>query len=399
MKQAELVYAKRFDGVTGSAIRDILRLLGVPGMISFAGGNPSESALEDDLIAELSREMLLTHGKKLLQYGATEGWPAYREQTAAFLRTEIGIDVQENELLPTTGSTQAIDVLLKAMIDEGDSILVEGPSFLGTLQAMKLYGAKLVPISMDQEGLILDELEAAAKKHKPKMLYTVPNFQNPTGVTLSLARRKAILELAEKYNFLVAEDDPYRGLRYCGEALPSIFSMDDCARVVYLTSFSKLISPGLRVGAAVTKNPVLLRKLTIGKQSTDVHTTNLSMAIAAEYMARGLLPSHIQAIIPRYRAQLGHMLDGLSLFPEGVAHTRPDGGLFVWVELPERYNALKLLERAIEKRVAFVPGTHFYANGGHLNTLRLNFSASEAAQIDEGMRRLAECIQEGGLNE
>lgn len=396
MKQAELQYARRFDGVSGSAIRDIFKLLGVPGMISFAGGNPSESALEDELLADIAREMLLKHGKRLLQYGATEGWPPYREQTARFLREDIGIDVGENELLPTTGSTQAIDVLLKAMIDEGDAIIVEGPSFLGTLQAMKLYRANLVPVPMDGDGLQLDILEDAIKRHKPKMLYTVPNFQNPTGVTLSLERRKAILEMAERYDFLIAEDDPYRGLRYFGEALPTLFSLDDCARVVYLTSFSKLISPGLRVGAAVTHNQTLLRKLTIGKQSTDVHTTGLSMAICAEYMARGLLPSHIKEIIPRYRTQLEHMLKGFEAFPEGITHTRPDGGLFVWAELPERYDALKLLNRAIEKRVAFVPGVHFYADGGHANTLRLNFSASEADQIDEGMRRLRDAIIEEG---
>lgn len=393
-KQAELSFAKRFDGVTGSAIRDILKLLGVPGMVSFAGGNPSESALQDELLTGIAHDVLHEHGKRLLQYGATEGWPAYREQAAAFLRDDIGLDIKENELLPTTGSTQAIDVLLKAMIDEGDAIIVEGPSFLGTLQAMKLYGAKLVPVPMEDDGLELNALEDAIRANKPKILYTVPNFQNPTGVTLSLAKRKAIVAMAERYNFLIAEDDPYRGLRYAGTPLPSMFSFDETARVVYLTSFSKLISPGMRMGAAVTKNPTLLRKMTIGKQSSDVHTPTITMAMCAEYLRRGLLAPHVADILPRYREQLDHMIAGFKSFPEGIRFTKPEGGLFVWVELPEQINALKLLDRAIAKGVAFVPGTHFYANGGHNNTLRLNFSASEVDKIDEGMERLRQAVVE-----
>ena len=394
MNLAELSYAKRFDGVSGSAIRDILKLLGVPGMISFAGGNPAESALEDSLIADMARDVMQKHGKKLLQYGATEGFAPYRAEVAGFLKAEIGIDADETHILPTTGSTQAIDLLLKALIDEGDTVLVEGPSFLGTLQAMKLYGAKLVSVPMDGEGIRLDALEEAVRAHKPKLLYTVPNFQNPTGVTLSLARRQAIADMASKYNFVIAEDDPYRGLRYAGNPLPTIYSFDREGRTVYLTSFSKLISPGLRVGAAVTPNPVLLRKLTVGKQSADVHTPSLVQAIAAEYLSRGLLPDHMEAICGRYRAQLSRMLDALSAFPEGVTCTRPDGGLFVWVELPKRCDAVRMLRRAIDRGVAYVPGTYFYTDGGHLNTLRLNFSSSEPETIDKGMDILKACIRE-----
>lgn len=395
-KQADIPFAKRFDGVSGSAIREIFKLLAVPGMISFAGGNPAESALEDELIADISREVMLAHGKKLLQYGATEGWPPYRAQTAKFLHDEIGIDVQENQILPTTGSTQAVDLLLKALIDEGDTVLVEGPSFLGSLQAMKLYGAKLVPVDMDEGGIMLDALEDAVKKHKPKLLYTVPNFQNPTGVTLLAERRKAIAEMADRYGFIVAEDDPYRGLRYSGTPQPTIFSFDESARVVYLTSFSKLVSPGMRVGAVVTKHPDLLRKLTIGKQSTDCHTPNPMQAVIAEYLARGLLPEHVKTICVRYRAQLDHMMDAFATFPQGVKVHRPEGGLFVWAELPEGYDAVAMLPKAVEKGVAYVPGTHFYADGGHLNTLRLNFSNSEVAQIDKGMELLRQTIMEEG---
>lgn len=392
--QAEIPFAKRFDGVSGSAIRDIFKLLNRPGIISFAGGNPAESALEDTLMADIARDVLLAHGKRLLQYGATEGWQPLRAQIAAFLRTDIGISVEENELLPTTGSTQAVDLVLKALVDEGDTVLVEGPSFLGSLQAMKLYRAKLEPVPMDDEGIIPDALEEAAKRHKPKLLYVVPNFQNPTGVTLSLERRKAVVALAEKYNFLIAEDDPYRGLRYHGEALPSLFSLDTNGRVIYLTSFSKLISPGLRVGAVVTRNQQLLRKLTIGKQSTDCLTPNLTQAMVAEYLARGLLPKHVTGICGRYRRQMTHMMDALSDFPEGVKASRPDGGLFVWVELPEALNATSMLEKAVARGVAYVPGTHFFADGGHHHTMRLNFSGSEVADIDRGMKIVKDCIVE-----
>lgn len=396
MNQASITFAKRFDGVSGSAIRDIFKLLGVPGMISFAGGNPAESALEDILIADIGRDVMLRHGKKLLQYGATEGWPPYRVQTARFLREDIGIDVREDELLPTTGSTQAIDLLLKALIDEGDTILVEGPSFLGSLQAMTLYGAHLVSVAMDEEGLIPEKLEEAMRAHHPKLLYTVPNFQNPTGITMSTARRRAVLALAEQYGVLIAEDDPYRGLRYSGMPLPTIFSMDESDRVMYLTSFSKLISPGLRTGAVVTRNAQLLRKLTIGKQSTDVHTPNFVQAIVAEYLSRNLMPGHISEICARYHEQLSHMLSGFSGFPAGTKVTAPDGGLFVWAALPERYNATEMLEKAVAKGVAYVPGTHFFVEGGHHNTMRLNFSNSEVAQIDRGMQLLLQTIEEEG---
>ncbi len=394
MKQAELNFAQRFDGVTGSAIREIFKLLHQPGMISFAGGNPADFALEDTLLADISRDVLLRDGKKLLQYGATEGWAPFRAETAHFLRGDVGVDVTEAEVLPTAGSTQAVDLLLKALVNEGDTVLAEGPSFLGSLQAMRLYGANIVSVDMDGDGIRLDLLEEAAKKHRPKLLYTIPNFQNPTGVTMSLERRKAVAALAEKYDFIVAEDDPYRGLRYEGEPLPSIFSFDEGARVVYMTSFSKLIAPGLRVGALATKHQPLLRKLTIAKQSVDLHTAALTQAVVAEYLARGLLQSHLTSILGRYREQLSRMLERLRAFPEGVRHYRTQGGLFVWAELPEKMNAADLLKRAIEKGVAYVPGTHFYADGGHLNTFRLNFSNSEVDRIDKGMDLLRQCIEE-----
>ena len=283
-------------------------------------------------------------------------------------------------------------MLLKALVNPGDTVLVEGPSFLGSLQAMRIYGANLVEIPMDEQGMDMAALRRAIEKHRPKMLYTIPNFQNPTGVTLSLERRREIARLAAEHGFVVAEDDPYRALRYAGEALPAIASFDTEGLVVYLTSFSKLISPGLRVGAAMVKNPALMRKLVVGKQSTDLHTPTLSQAITAEYLSRGLLPGHMTKILGMYCEQLALMLRELAKLPVKAYPT--EGGLFVWCEMDERVDALKLLQAAVRNNVAFVPGTHFYANGGHLNTLRLNFSNSTPEQIVQGVHLLEKSIQE-----
>lgn len=389
----ELEFARRFDGVNGSAIRDIFKLLGQPGMISFAGGNPAWGALDNETISGIARDVLAgPDGRAILQYGATEGWNPLREETAKFLREEVGLDVAESEILPTTGSTQAIDLLLKALVNPGDTVLVEGPSFLGSLQAMRIYGANLVEIPMDEQGMDMAALRRAIDEYRPKMLYTIPNFQNPTGVTLAVERRKEIAALAAQYGFVVAEDDPYRALRYSGEHLPTIFSFDTEGLVVYLTSFSKLISPGLRVGSAVVKNPALMRKLVVGKQSTDLHTPTLSQAIMAEYLARGLLPAHMAKILAMYREQLSLMQRELAVLPLKVYPT--EGGLFIWCEADARVNALELLQTAVQNRVAFVPGTHFYAHGGHLNTLRLNFSNSTPEQIVQGVKALHKSIQE-----
>lgn len=389
----ELEFARRFDGVNGSAIRDIFKLLGQPGMISFAGGNPAWGALDNETISGIARDVLAgPDGRAILQYGATEGWKPLREETAKFLREEVGLDVAESEILPTTGSTQAIDLLLKALVNPGDTVLVEGPSFLGSLQAMRIYGANLVEIPMDEQGMDMAALRRAIDEYRPKMLYTIPNFQNPTGVTLAVERRKEIAALAAQYGFVVAEDDPYRALRYSGEHLPTIFSFDTEGLVVYLTSFSKLISPGLRVGSAVVKNPALMRKLVVGKQSTDLHTPTLSQAIVAEYLARGLLPAHMAKILAMYREQLSLMQRELAVLPLKVFPT--EGGLFIWCEADARVNALELLQTAVQNRVAFVPGTHFYAHGGHLNTLRLNFSNSTPEQIVQGVKALHKSIQE-----
>ncbi len=391
MNLETLRYASRFDGVTGSAIREIFKMIAKPGMISFAGGNPAKSALPDDMVAQIAREVLETDGKTILQYGATEGYAPLLESLKAYAEEQLGCELPA--VLPVTGSTQAMDLLCKALINPGDVILVENPTFLGNMQCMHLYEAKLVPVESDENGIILEKLEAAIKEHHPKMLYTIPTFQNPTGRTLAADRRQPIAEMAAKYGMIVAEDDPYRDLRYSGEPLPSIKSFDKEGWVVFLGSFSKIISPGLRVGF-MAGDPRILRKCTVGKQSADVHTSNLTQAIVDQYLRRNLLPAHIRSICASYKEQMDAMMQELETFPAGTTYTKPEGGLFIWVELPEHINVLELLEKCVERKVAYVPGTHFFCDGGHMNTLRLNFSNSTVEQIHTGMAVLREVIAE-----
>ncbi len=382
-----LEFATRFDGVTGSAIREIFKYLAKPGMISFAGGNPSLAALPDELCAGIAHDVLKNDGKRILQYGATEGYPPFVESLKAYLTEQYDFDWDMNGLLPTTGSTSCMDLVLKALLNPGDAVLVESPTFLGNMQTLNLYQAKLIPVESDEGGVMLDKLEAAIIEHHPKLFYVIPSFQNPSGRTLALERRKAIADLAAKYHFLVMEDDPYRDLRYTGEHLPTIKSYDKTGHVAYMGSFSKIISPGLRVGFLVAEKD-LLRKCTIGKQGTDLHTPNLNQAIVDQFLRRGLLAPHIESILPAYRDKMNLMLNELKTFPEGTKYTVPEGGLFIWVEMPETFNATEVFTQAVEEGVAYVPGTHFYPYGGHHNTFRLNFSNSTPEQIKAGMAKL-----------
>ena len=391
MQFTEEKFARHMRPINGSAIREIFKLLARPGMISFAGGNPSNTALEPEVISRLSAQVLEKYGTTLLQYGATDGFGPFRESAAAFLNTE-GVRCDASQVLPVQGGSQAFDLLLKALIDPGDVVLCESPTFLGAIQAMREYNAKLVAMPTDGEGVIVEAAEALIKEHHPKLMYVIPTFQNPTGITLSLERRKALAALANEYGVVIAEDDPYRDLRYRGEALPPIQSFDEGGWVVYMSSFSKYIAPGMRLGAAAVTNPLLLRKMVIGKQSADVHSPLLNQAIVDAYLREGLMPGHLQRICGDYRRQLDAMLAGFEHFPAGTKHTVPQGGLFVWAELPEGVDGLAAFDAAVEAGVAFVPGTHFYPDGGHLNTLRLNFSMCDIPTIEEGMRKLGGVI-------
>lgn len=386
-----LSFAARFDKVTGSAIREIFKVLARPNMISFAGGNPSADALPDQLLADIARDVLLADGKRILQYGATEGYPPFLESLTDYLRSQFRFEVGKDTVLPTTGSTSGMDLLLKAFVNPGDTVLVESPTFLGNMQTINLYQANLVPVESDEGGVVLESLEEAAARYKPKLLYIIPTFQNPSGRTLALERRGPIAELAAKYGFLVAEDDPYRDLRYAGEAMPPIKEFDQTGHVAYMGSFSKVVSPGLRVGYLAAQADII-RKCAIGKQGTDLHTPNLTQAIVDQFLRRGLLLPHVQSVLPAYRDKLELMLAQLTTFPKGTRYTTPQGGLFIFVEMPESLNATELFSEAVEAGVAYVPGTYFYPDGGHHNTLRLNFSNSTPEQIKRGMGKLGELL-------
>ncbi len=388
---SQFTFAHRFDNVSGSAIREIFKVIAQPGMISFAGGNPSPSALPDETVRLLADEVLREHGKAVLQYGATEGYPSFVESLLQYVQEMLKCDIPA--VLPVTGSTQAMDLLCKALIDPGDNILVENPSFLGNMQCMKLYQANLVPVEIDEDGMIMEDLEDKIRQYHPKLLYTIPTFQNPTGKTLPENRRRKVADLAAEYHMIVAEDDPYRDLRYSGASVPSIKSFDRDGWVMFLGSFSKVISPGLRVGY-IAGHPEIIRKCTVGKQSTDVHTANLNQAVVDLFIRRNLLPEHIRSICAEYGPKMMFMLSKLSEFPGDVRYTRPQGGLFIWAELPGHLNAKSLLDKAVEKKVAFVPGTHFCVGGGHENTIRLNFSNSTMEQIETGMNILRDLVAE-----
>ena len=392
MKFTQDMLDSQMQALSGSAIREIFHLLAKPGMISFAGGNPAASALEPEVISELGQKALEKHGWMLLQYGATEGFAPLRESVAAFAG-RAGVAAQPDHVLPTQGSQQAMDLLCKALIDPGDPVLVESPTFLGALHTLRTYRADLHALETDEGGVIVDAAEEAIRRYRPKLMYVIPTFQNPTGRTLAFERRKKLAELAAKYGVVLAEDDPYRDVRFSGPALPSIKSFDEEGWVVYLGSFSKVIAPGLRVGFAVVDNEALLKKMIIGKQATDVHSPLLSQAIVDGYLRSGRMEDHLQRICRDYKARLDVMLDRLGR-PPPFTHTRPEGGLFVWAVLPEGADALAMLKTAVEQNVAFVPGTHFYFDGGRLNTMRLNFSNGKSEDVAEGMARLTPVILE-----
>lgn len=385
-------FAKRLDNVTGSAIRAIFALLGQPGMISFAGGNPSPESFPSEDVAKIAEKLIREKGSVVLQYGGTPGIAQLKE-TVLGMAKKRGIEASPNEVIITSGSTQGIGLAAKTLINPGDVILAESPTFIGALQTFLTYEADIKGVKMDDEGMDIDDLEEQIKMYKPKFVYTIPTFQNPTGRTMSLKRRKRMIEVCEKYDVRILEDDPYCDLRYSGEGVPTIKSLDKTGHVIYLLSFSKIISPGLRVGAAIADERIIA-KYNVSKQGEDLHTSNLSQEIVNAYVNSGKLEGHIEEICAQYKEKRDAMLAKLEEFPNSITYTRPDGGLFIWAELPEGIDAMPIFEKAVDNSVAFVPGTHFYADGSGKNTMRLNFSMASLEQIDKGMNTLKQVIKE-----
>ncbi|MEJ8548691.1 PLP-dependent aminotransferase family protein [Brevibacillus borstelensis] len=385
-------FAKRMGEVSASPVREILKLMADPEIISFGGGSPANESFPIDTIQDIIDKALQENGHQVLQYGVTEGWKPFREAFLEHIAYPKGVKASLENVITTTGATQGIQLATDVFLDPGDVVLVESPTFLSTLMVFKKYFIKCVPVETDEHGMIMEDLEEKIKKHHPKMLYSIPTFQNPTGKTLPLERRKKIAELASAYNMMVMEDDPYCDLRYKGEALPPIKSFDQTGHVILLNSFSKIISPGLRVGTILAE-PEIIQKITVAKQCADTHTTNLTQVVCAEFLNRGLLSEHLKAITQMYAARLNTMQEGIKkYFPSGTEYTQPEGGLFIWTELPGEPNIQALLERAVEQhKVAFVPGKPFYINPEDgRKSLRLNFSSNTPETIEEGMKRLGE---------
>ena len=388
----EYQFSDRLKNLKGNAIREIFKLLSTPGIISFAGGFPAKETLPVDEIREIADKVLSENGAEILQYGGTEGYIPLREVILEKLIPKKGFSAKMDEILITAGSTQAMDLLSKVFINPGDTILVEAPTFLGAIQTYNAYEANVVPVPMDDNGMMTDALEELIKKHNPKLIYCIPNFQNPSGRTMAKERRKRIAELAAEYDVFVMEDDPYGDLRYDGVAAPTVKSFDSAGKVLYLGSFSKIVSPGLRVGYTVGDSTVI-RKMTICKQGSDLHCSILSQAIIAQYLKEDLLDSHIVEINADYRKRRDAMLTAMDkYFPKNCTYTRPEGGLFIWGEFNDKsVNVEELFRRSVqEQKVAFVPGEHFFTDPqNHINTFRLNYSAENAETITEGIRRLS----------
>lgn len=385
----ELKLSDRMNGLSGSATREILKLVARPEVISFAGGLPAKEGLPKDEINSICHDIFTSeYADKVLQYGTTEGLPAMLEQGGNFLNS-LGLSPKPNETLVISGGQQAIDLAFKVFLNPSDVILCENPTYLAMLQIAKTYQAKVVGVDSDENGLVIDDLKQKIKKYRPKILYVVPTFSNPTGKTYSAEIRKQIAEVTASESVIVLEDDPYSRLRFKGERVPPLKTFDKTGNVVYVTSFSKIIAPGLRVGICYGSSDII-RKLTIAKQGTDLHTSNISQAIAAEYLKRGLLYPHIKQVLPVYLERFNAMLSALDLYmPQEFTHTVPQGGLFIWGELPDYIDTVEILPEALSQNVAYIQGCEFFAEGGGRNTVRLNFSNASIERIDHGVKVLS----------
>lgn len=395
-------FASRLDNVETSAIRELFKLLGKPGIISFAGGFPDSAMFDVEGIKEAANKALTEEPGGALQYGATEGYQPLREQLAAFMQTKGVKGLKPEDLIVTTGSQQALDLLGKTMISPGDKVIVEGPTFLATIQCFRLYGAQLISAPIDANGVKTDELEKLIAEHKPKFVYLIPTFGNPSGALLSLERRKKVLELALKYQTLVVEDDPYGDLYFGEVPPPSIMALSDTVPgsrelLAHCGSMSKVLSPGLRVGWMIAP-PELMQRAVMCKQFSDAHTSTFAQATAAQYLKAGRMPATLANVRKTYGERAQAMGAALKRdLGDAVSFTQPQGGLFFWARLTgaggKIADANEFAKRAIEKGVAFVPGAPFFAEKPDLATFRLSFATADVGKIEEGVGRLGAAIE------
>ena len=396
-------YASRTLGVTSSAIRELLKVTQRPEIISFGGGLPAPDVFPVERFEEACHKVLTEYGAQALQYSTTEGHQPLREMIARNL-ARYGIVASADNVLITSGSQQALDLIGKLLINRGDRVLVEAPTYLGALQAFNVYGAQYVSVPVDDDGLLTDQLDPSLRSG-PKFMYILPNFQNPAGVTLCEGRRQQLILLADKYGIPIVEDDPYGQLRYEGEHIPPLVVLDrenvrrdngfTLGNVIYLSTFSKTLAPGIRLAWIVAPEDVIVKLVQL-KQAADLHTSTFNQYVAYEVASDGFLDQHVKLIRQVYRERRDTMLQALhEYFPPEVSWTHPKGGLFLWVTMPVGTDSEALFKAALAENVAFVPGDSFYANNGHEGGrhMRLNFSHSRPEQIREGIRRLSIAVK------
>ena len=384
----EIRFARRMNGVRASAIREILKVTEQPDVISFAGGLPAPELFPVDDVLAATERVLRETGPSALQYSPTEGFAPLREQLAAISRAR-GIACTADDILITTGSQQPLDLAGKLFIDAGDCVFTESPTYLAAIQAFQVYQARFVAVPTDEFGLIPDALPDLIEREHPRFLYTIPNFQNPTGVTLAAERRRALYSIAARYGLIIVEDDPYGALRYAGADIPAIKSLDTEGIVLYNSTVSKTIAPGLRIGWTVA-HPEIRRRMTIVKQATDIHTSSLDQRIVHRYLADFDSAAHIELIRASYGERFRVMDACLrETMPEGYVWTHPEGGMFLWVTCREGVNTQDLMPEALARKVLFVPGRDFFTDGSGQRQMRLNFSNAKPDQIRIGISRLA----------
>ena len=394
-------FASRLDAIETSAIRELFKLLGKPGIISFAGGFPDSAMFDVEGIRAATERALSQAPGAALQYGATEGYQPLREQLAAFMAAKGVSDATPEQLIVTTGSQQALDLIGKTMISPGDKVIVEAPTFLATNQCFRLYGADIITAPIDGEGVQTDALEQLIIEHRPKLIYLIPTFGNPSGATLSLARRKRVLELAAQYQTLVVEDDPYGDLYFAAAPPPSLLALSSQVPgsrdwLAHCGSLSKVLSPGLRIGWLMAP-PALLANAVMCKQFSDAHTSTFAQAVAAQYLQAGRMPATLAHVRQVYAERAQALCEALrQQLGDAVEFVQPQGGLFVWLRLTgaggKEQNAQAFAQRAIERGVAFVPGAPFFAQNPDPATLRLSFATADLDKIREGVARLAQAL-------